>query len=412
MNNKIFSLIVLSVLFVFNVEAGIINKRSDPTVVRSIIWIDSDLYFENRDEITRYCTRFDVADLKFNDKYFICNMNEKFYTYKNKNVIYTNYQDDCIKGQLIPTEYNLNDVYEVSPDVMKNCNKDIFNDWHYYIVDKYDKINTKTVKALPKNVSSVSTTTTVSNGEYLPPIMMSTTSKTLPKYTSTFSGNNYLPNVPFTYPTKSLGEYITTTTSKTIPTTTSLPNPNDNYLPNVPTTYSSKTIYITTTTSKTIPTTTSLPEVLPYITTTSKTLPTTTVGSDLPNASDFLNQNTVTVTVTSPPEIVTVTVTNRPKVVTVTVNNTPETVTITEKETETVTTTITSECLQPIQEPKQDLNQTNVGPTDDNEESSEDEEGCVELYGQCGGVDYKGPTCCRKGHCAYFHEYYSQCIDY
>jgi len=425
MNNKIFSLILLSILSVFNVEAGIINKRSDPTVVRSIIWIDSDLYFENRDEITRYCTRFDVADLKFNDKYFICGINENYFTIKNKLVFYTNYQDDCIKGELVSNEfYYLNDVYEVPANVVKNCNTDIFENWHYYIVDKYDKINSKTVKALPSNASSASTTTTTAKFN-LPPISMFITSKTL-SITTSSPGNNYLPNVPITYPAKSIDKYITTSTSKTIPTTTSLPdappyNPNVNYLPNVPSTYSTKTIYITTTTSKTIPTTTSLPNVLSYITTTSKILPTTSDAGGLPNVSDFLNQSTVTVTVTDTPETVTVTVNNAPETVTVTVNNTPETVTITEnnritvteKETETVvvTATVTSECLQPIKEPQQELNQTNIGPKDGDDEESSDDEGCVELYGQCGGVEYKGPTCCKVGRCTYFHQYYSQCIN-
>jgi len=39
------------------------------------------------------------------------------------------------------------------------------------------------------------------------------------------------------------------------------------------------------------------------------------------------------------------------------------------------------------------------------------QENCVQHYGQCGGKDYNGPTCCVSGTTCYsYNEYYSQCI--
>jgi poly(3-hydroxybutyrate) depolymerase len=35
---------------------------------------------------------------------------------------------------------------------------------------------------------------------------------------------------------------------------------------------------------------------------------------------------------------------------------------------------------------------------------------CSGLYGQCGGRDWKGPTCCSQGSCKVSNEWYSQCI--
>ncbi|ORX42606.1 concanavalin A-like lectin/glucanase [Piromyces finnis] len=46
-----------------------------------------------------------------------------------------------------------------------------------------------------------------------------------------------------------------------------------------------------------------------------------------------------------------------------------------------------------------------------NEESKKVEnDNCVPLYGQCGGKDYNGSTCCKEGKCAYLNEWYYQCI--
>jgi hypothetical protein len=36
---------------------------------------------------------------------------------------------------------------------------------------------------------------------------------------------------------------------------------------------------------------------------------------------------------------------------------------------------------------------------------------CVAKWGQCGGVGYTGPTCCKPGStCQKFHDWYSQCV--
>lgn len=35
---------------------------------------------------------------------------------------------------------------------------------------------------------------------------------------------------------------------------------------------------------------------------------------------------------------------------------------------------------------------------------------CSNLYGQCGGTGWSGPTCCSSGSCTYSNAYYSQCL--
>ncbi|KAF3918169.1 Alpha-N-arabinofuranosidase [Dactylellina cionopaga] len=35
---------------------------------------------------------------------------------------------------------------------------------------------------------------------------------------------------------------------------------------------------------------------------------------------------------------------------------------------------------------------------------------CSSLWGQCGGINWTGPTCCSSGTCTYSNAYYSQCI--
>jgi len=37
-------------------------------------------------------------------------------------------------------------------------------------------------------------------------------------------------------------------------------------------------------------------------------------------------------------------------------------------------------------------------------------ENCVPLYGQCGGQNYNGATCCKEGKCTVMNPWYSQCI--
>ncbi|MFO0089894.1 MAG: hypothetical protein ACK518_03750, partial [bacterium] len=35
---------------------------------------------------------------------------------------------------------------------------------------------------------------------------------------------------------------------------------------------------------------------------------------------------------------------------------------------------------------------------------------CSALYAQCGGRNWNGPTCCRLGVCKFTNEFYSQCV--
>ena len=40
-----------------------------------------------------------------------------------------------------------------------------------------------------------------------------------------------------------------------------------------------------------------------------------------------------------------------------------------------------------------------------------EESPCSALYGQCGGHEWAGPTCCIESVCIYNNLYYSQCLD-
>ncbi|CAD7697449.1 unnamed protein product [Ostreobium quekettii] len=42
--------------------------------------------------------------------------------------------------------------------------------------------------------------------------------------------------------------------------------------------------------------------------------------------------------------------------------------------------------------------------------STGDQGGCSGLYGQCGGINYSGATCCSEGGCTELNAYYSQCL--
>jgi len=43
-------------------------------------------------------------------------------------------------------------------------------------------------------------------------------------------------------------------------------------------------------------------------------------------------------------------------------------------------------------------------------EANIDKENCVPLYGQCGGQNYNGITCCKEGKCTMINPWYYQCI--
>ena len=76
-----------------------------------------------------------------------------------------------------------------------------------------------------------------------------------------------------------------------------------------------------------------------------------------------------------------------PNVITVTEK---EKITVTEKETITVTVTEDDSTVTPI---------------------GKDDSSCASKWGQCGGIDFKGPTCCKSGlTCKEVNKYYSQCL--
>jgi len=210
-----------------------------------------------------------------------------------------------------------------------------------------------------KNDMEKAITTTSTTSKTLPISKSTTTTKTLPITKSTTTTKT-LPITKSTTTTKTLPITKSTTTTKTLPITKSTTTTKT--LPITKSTTTTKTLPITksTTTTKTLPITKS--------TTTTKTLPitkSTTTTKTLPI--------TKTITETLPTKCI------------------PVTVTITEKETST--TTIKETVYVTITAGKED--------------------GCVKLFGQCGGIGYNGPTCCQSGStCKVMSPYYSQCVQY
>lgn len=50
---------------------------------------------------------------------------------------------------------------------------------------------------------------------------------------------------------------------------------------------------------------------------------------------------------------------------------------------------------------------TNPGPTDGGGNGGN----CASLWGQCGGSNWNGPTCCSQGTCRASNQWYSQCVN-
>ena len=257
---------------------------------------------------------------------------------------------------------------------------------YYYI--KTSDIDTSTTTTSTKTIPNITSTTSTTTKTIPSSISTTTTTKTIPSSTST------------------------TTTTKTIPSSTS-----------------------TTTTTKTIPLSTSTSEFY-YFTVTEPYKQTITVPSSLKVATSQCGKRTCkvpppftgkgscsgwsTTKMVKPYELITmiskgdvlqtmceyygipatktipnitsttpiISTTNPTKCIPVTI-----TVTETEKDTitvkETVTVTIKSD------------------PTND----PIDETHCAAKWAQCGGVGYKGPTCCQSGStCRELNQYYSQCV--
>jgi len=179
-------------------------------------------------------------------------------------------------------------------------------------------------------------------------------------------------------------------------TTTPTPTPttSSKAIPNVST--STKTISTKTFPNKSTSTKTISTKAFPNKFTSTKTISTKT----LPNKSTStktISTKTLPNKSTSTKTISTKTIPNKStstKTVRSTINSLkciPQVITTTIKETVTVKEIVTVTV------------QSNQKPT-------EAPQNCAALYGQCGGIDYKGPTCCQRGNCRELNKYYSQCL--
>jgi len=61
---------------------------------------------------------------------------------------------------------------------------------------------------------------------------------------------------------------------------------------------------------------------------------------------------------------------------------------------------------QQFQQPPQDQNQGQQQPQG---QSNSENGNCAGIWGQCGGINYQGPTCCSEGTCKEMNEYFHQC---
>jgi len=148
--------------------------------------------------------------------------------------------------------------------------------------------------------------------------------------------------------------------------------------------YITDIIYNIRTTYSTTYTTTYCMKPTSTITTTITTKPTKTIKTT--TTTTTTTSTTTTTTTTTP---ITKTAKCIPVVITVTEK---EKTTITENETITVTVT--------------EDDDSNVTPISKEEDDSE----CAGKWGQCGGIDFKGPKCCKSGlTCHELNNYYSQC---
>eukprot|EP00833_Pecoramyces_ruminatium_P016239 jgi/Orpsp1_1/1190271/evm.model.d7180000077855.2 len=104
----------------------------------------------------------------------------------------------------------------------------------------------------------------------------------------------------------------------------------------------------------------------------------------------ILTTSTTTTTTEDPLTIASIITTTNPT--TLPTKCIPVTVTVTEKEKKTITE-------------KETVTVTIKSMMDPNEEL------CAAKWTQCGGVGYKGPTCCQSGStCKELNKYYSQCV--
>ncbi|KAG4092077.1 hypothetical protein H8356DRAFT_1312736 [Neocallimastix lanati (nom. inval.)] len=179
-------------------------------------------------------------------------------------------------------------------------------------------------------------------------------------------------------------------------TTTPTPTPttSSKAIPNVSTstkTISTKTFPNKSTSTKTISTKTFPNKFTSTKTISTKTLPNKSTSTKTISTKTLPNKSTSTKTIS------TKTIPNKStstKTVRSTINSLkciPQVITTTIKETVTVKEIVTVTV------------QSNQKPT-------EAPQNCAALYGQCGGIDYKGPTCCQRGNCRELNKYYSQCL--
>jgi len=117
-------------------------------------------------------------------------------------------------------------------------------------------------------------------------------------------------------------------------------------------------------------------------------------------SSESLTTSTTTTTTESPVTITTTTTTESPVISTTTTKTTkciPEVITITEKDRTTVTEKETVTVT---------VYDNDTPTTEPNNDSS-----CAAKWAQCGGVGFKGPTCCQSGStCRQLNDYYHQCV--
>ncbi|KAK5032531.1 hypothetical protein LTS07_003939 [Exophiala sideris] len=231
---------------------------------------------------------------------------------------------------------------------------------------------TTTTTTTPGTTSSTTTTTST-------PSTTTTTTSSSPSTTTstTLSTTSTTTTQSTTTPTTTIASTASTTTSAPTTTSTSASTTTTTtttMLTTTTTTTTATTTTSSTTSSTTIATTTSSTTTVAPTTTTTTAVPATTTTS----TPSFATTSSSTSTTTSPPPISTSTTTATTSVATTSTS----TLSTTSTTSQTSTTTLTSSAA------------------------------CATNYGQCGGSNWGGATCCQGGWtCQYQNDFYYQCVE-
>ncbi|KIV76826.1 hypothetical protein PV11_08686 [Exophiala sideris] len=237
-------------------------------------------------------------------------------------------------------------------------------------------------------------------GAYVPSASSTTTTTTSTTTTSTTSSTTT------TTPSTSLST-TTSTTSSTTPitsTSTTTTTPSTTVPTTTTTSITSTTTSAPTTTSTTTSTTSTTTTTMPTTTTTATTESTSSTTSSTTNAATTSSTTTVAPTTTTTTTVPTTTATSTSS--STTTSSSTSTTTSPTTTSTTTTTATTSPATTSTFTPSTTTTTSQISTT-----TSTSSAACATNYGQCGGSNWNGATCCQGGWtCQYQNDFYYQCV--